>query len=143
MRKGQHHGQLTWITEISVTPLLDLVFILLFAFMVALPLVSRTDSLLTAQAPVRPATSALPAPTPDNILTLTLTLTGSFYSQGIEYPLTELQPQLFEAVRNRPALGVILEMPPELPVTRLLEPMSTLQKAGVQSTAIRLTPAPS
>jgi biopolymer transport protein ExbD len=143
MRKGQHHGQLKWITEISVTPLLDLVFILLFAFMVALPLVSRTDSLLTAQAPVRPATSALPAPTPDNILTLTLTLTGSFYSQGIEYPLTELQPQLFEAVRNRPALGVILEMPPELPVTRLLEPMSTLQKAGVQSTAIRLTPAPS
>lgn len=143
MRKGQHHGQLKWITEISVTPLLDLVFILLFAFMVALPLVSRTDSLLTAQAAVRPATSALPAPTPDNTLTLTLTLTGSFYSQGIEYPLTELHPQLLEAVRNRPALGVILETPPELPVTRLLEPMATLQKAGVQSTAIRLTPAPS
>lgn len=145
MRKGKHHGhgELKWITEISVTPLLDLVFILLFAFMVALPLVSRTDSLLTTpQAPVRPATSALPAPTPDNTLTLTLTLTGSFFSQGIEYPLTELHPQLVEAVRNRPGLGVILEMPPELPVTRLLEPMSTLQKAGVQSTAIRLTSAP-
>lgn len=143
MRKGQHHGQLKWITEISVTPLMDLVFILLFAFMVALPLVSRTDRLLTAPTPVRPATSALTAPTPDHTLTLTLSLTGSFFSDGIEYSMEKLQPQLLEAVRNRPTLGVILEMPPELPVTQLLEPMAVLQKAGVQSTAIRLTPAPS
>lgn len=139
MRQGRHHGQLKWVTEISVTPLMDLVFILLFAFMVALPLVSRTDSLLTA--PVRPATSASAAPAPLDTRTLALPPAGPMLWEGAEVSAEELEPRLIEALKQQPSLGVILEMPSDLPVSRLLAPMTLLQKTGVQSTAIRLTPA--
>jgi biopolymer transport protein ExbD len=135
MRNSRRHGQLKWITEISVTPLLDLVFILLFAFMVALPLVSRTDSLLSPPS----ANSAALVPSPNDTITLSLLPSDSLIWDGAEVPLSTLETRLIETLRTRPGLGVILEMPPDLPVSRLVSPMASLQKAGIQSTAIRLS----
>jgi biopolymer transport protein ExbD len=140
MRSARRHGQLKWITEISVTPLLDLVFILLFAFMVALPLVSRTDTLLSPSTPSPSATSAATAPTPTETFTLTLLHSDALTWNGADLPPMSLETRLIDAVRSSPNLGVIVEMPPDLPVSRLITPMAALQKAGVKSTAIRLTP---
>lgn len=134
MRYMRNHNQLKWFTEISVTPLLDLVFILLFAFMVALPLVSQTDSLLTP-SPIR---SAAPAQTPKETITLSLLSPDSIRWNGSEMPEISLETRLAESLRNQPNLGVIIEVSPDLPVSRLVSPMAILQKTGVQSTAIRL-----
>ena len=135
MRHARHHNQLKWFTEISVTPLLDLVFILLFAFMVALPLVSQTDSLLTST----PANSAAPAPTPRETITLSLLPSDAILWNGAEMPAISLETRLTDSLLTQPNLGVIIEMTPDLPVSRLISPMAILQKTGVQSTAIRLT----
>jgi biopolymer transport protein ExbD len=137
MRHARNHNQLKWFTEISVTPLLDLVFILLFAFMVALPLVSQTDSLLTST----PANSAAPAPTPGETITLSLLPSDSVLWNGAEMPVISLETRLTDSLLTQPNLGVIIEMTPDLPVSRLVSPMAILQKTGVQSTAIRLTPS--
>jgi biopolymer transport protein ExbD len=137
MRHARNHNQLKWFTEISVTPLLDLVFILLFAFMVALPLVSQTDSLLTST----PANSAAPAPTPGETITLSLLPSDSVLWNGAEMPVINLETRLTDSLLSQPNLGVIIEMSPDLPVSRLVSPMAILQKTGVQSTAIRLTPS--
>jgi biopolymer transport protein ExbD len=137
MRHARNHNQLKWFTEISVTPLLDLVFILLFAFMVALPLVSQTDSLLTST----PANSAAPAPTPGETITLSLLPSDSVLWNGAEMPVISLETRLTDSLLTQPNLGVIIEMTPDLPVSRLISPMAILQKTGVQSTAIRLTPS--
>ena len=137
MRHARNHNQLKWFTEISVTPLLDLVFILLFAFMVALPLVSQTDSLLTSPR----ANSAAPAPTPSETITLSLLPSDSVLWNGAEMPVINLETRLTDSLLSQPNLGVIIEMTPDLPVSRLISPMAILQKTGVQSTAIRLTPS--
>ena len=137
MRHARNHNQLKWFTEISVTPLLDLVFILLFAFMVALPLVSQTDALLNST----PANSAAPAPTPSETITLSLLPSDSVLWNGAEMPLISLETRLTDSLLTQPKLGVIIEMSPDLPGSRLVSPMAILQKTGVQSTAIRLTPS--
>lgn len=137
MRHARHHNQLKWFTEISVTPLLDLVFILLFAFMVALPLVSQTDALLTSPS----ANSAAPTPTPSETITLSLLPSDAILWNGAEMPVISLETRLTDSLLTQPNLGVIIEMTPDLPVSRLVSPMAILQKTGVQSTAIRLTPS--
>jgi biopolymer transport protein TolR len=138
MRHARRHTQLKWITEVSVTPLLDLVFILLFAFMVALPLVSRSDHLLDSSPPLPQSLS--PA-APADVLTLSLLSTGSILWDKDELQPAALESRLLTALESRPGLGVILEMAPDLPVSRLSSVMGTLNSAGVRSTAIRLLPA--
>jgi hypothetical protein len=54
-------------------------------------------------------------------------------------PAISLETRLTNSLRTQPNLGVIIEMTPDLPVSRLVAPMAILQKTGVQSTAIRLT----
>lgn len=135
MRHARRHHQLKWVTDISVTPLLDLVFILLFAFMVALPLVSQKDSLLTSPS----TNSTTPSPAPQDTITLTLLPSNAISWDGADFTVAQLEARMLETLRTRPTLGVILEMPPDLPVSLLVSPMNALRNAGVQSTAIRLT----
>jgi biopolymer transport protein ExbD len=134
MRHARRHGHLKWINEISITPLLDLVFILLFAFMVAVPMVVQNN--LAQSADVTQSAGA--APTPGKTITLSLLPSDAILWDGTKIPADNLEIRVTEAIASNPGLGVILEMSPDLPVSRIVSPMATLQKTGVQSTAIRL-----
>jgi biopolymer transport protein ExbD len=134
MRHARRHSHLKWINEISITPLLDLVFILLFAFMVAVPMVVQNN--LAQSADVTQSAGA--APTPSKTITLTLLPSNSMVWDGAKIPPDSLETRVTEAIASNPGLGVIIETNPDLPVSRIVSPMATLQKTGVQSTAIRL-----
>ncbi len=132
----QHHRKL--VAEISVTPMLDLVFILLFAFMVALPLVSNSDALL------RPAAARLEsaAPAPENVLTLRVSGPDTLVADSSPAePLTlaAAEARLREEwLPARPGLGVRVEIAPDQPVSTLAEVMAMLTRAGVQRTAFQV-----
>jgi biopolymer transport protein ExbD len=135
MRHSRRHGQLKLITEISITPLLDLVFILLFAFMVALPLVSQSDALL------QPASTVSGSMKQPPIKSTTVIVNGpdSLLWNGQSVTPAQLESSLRDEIRLQADLGVILQVEQQLPIASLVGAMTTLQKAGVQRTAIRLS----
>ncbi len=137
----RHRRQL--VAEISVTPLLDLVFILLFAFMVALPLVSRSDALLGGQPPSSSSSSAIAAE-PQEIVSLRIHHSGELDLEGEFLSLEALEARLrTDWLVSNPDLGVRVEVPPEQPVSKLAEVMTMLARAGVRRASFKADGAPS
>lgn len=133
MNRASNRHQLRLITQISVTPLLDLVLILLFVFVMTAPLLKKDAAL------------AAPVPSPSEAPTLTVTLAldigGAVKLEGAAaIPSVQLPATLKKLVAEKPDAGVIVQTPPDLPVHKLVEVMTMLKEAGVKHTAVSATP---
>ncbi len=113
--------------EINVTPLVDVMLVLLVIFMVAAPL-------LTTGVPVRlPETQATPLAVPDEApLTLTLTADGRFLLQEREVPPAQLLPTLAAVLAERRDKALFLRADRGLPYGRVMEVMGALNAAGIR-----------
>ena len=136
MPRPRRHTHLRWLTEISVTPLLDLVFILLFAFMVALPVVSRSDALFPSASKV--ANPAAAPDTPPETAILNLNRGGSLLWQGQPMDWPAIPALIATALKRQPELGVLVIVPPDQTVSNLAKVMSLLATTGVRHTAIEV-----
>lgn len=87
---GHRHrpGRTRLLSEINVTPLVDVMLVLLIVFMVAAPLL-QVGILVDA-----PETSAQPIPDQGEPLTVSITKDGTIYLQETAVALDELVPQL-------------------------------------------------
>jgi biopolymer transport protein TolR len=84
-RRGRHHGV---ISEINVTPFVDVMLVLLIIFMVAAPL-------LTVGVPIDlPETSANAMNPETQPITISVNENGQIYLQETEIPLDEVVPKL-------------------------------------------------
>lgn len=84
-RRGRHHAL---ISEINVTPMVDVMLVLLIIFMVAAPL-------LTVGVPVDlPETQAKPIAADTQPITLSINAAGQIYIQETEIPIEELVAKL-------------------------------------------------
>ncbi len=131
MKRHSNRHQLRLITEISLTPLLDLVLVLLFVFMLAVPL------LKTGQG--KPA---MPAPTPASVAApaekMTLLVNGdqSVTLNGAMLARTDLPASLKQLAQSRPGLGIEVRIHRDLPVQQLVETIHMLETAGIRKTAV-------
>jgi len=84
-RRGRHHGLMS---EINVTPFVDVMLVLLIIFMVAAPL-------LTVGVPIDlPETQAKPMNAETQPITISVNKDGVIYLQETEIPLEEVVPKL-------------------------------------------------
>jgi len=140
MRYQRRASKLKLITEISITPLMDLVFILLFAFMVAVPLVTQFD--VSRQAARAESKLATTPPAPEETFTLGLTEEGTFFWAGNPIAFEALPSEVKQALETMPALGVVIHLHPDRSAQDLVRLMTLLDDVGVSRTAIQLTTAP-
>lgn len=123
------------LAEISATPLLDLVFILLFAFMVALPLVTRSDALLSSNSEDTRSVSRQP---PHRIVVLQARGPDQLFHEGAPLTPAEVEQRLQnDWLPADPGLGVRIEIAPDQPVAALTEVMALLARVGVQRVSVR------
>ena len=134
MKRRPHERQLRLITEISVTPLLDLVFVLLLSFMITAPLLKNEVSLLL---PVS-MTTARDAP-PKRVITLTVNQRQSLVLDGQPVARTELISALKKISHENPDSAVMVQIHRDLPVQSLVEIMDELNSAGIQKTSVVAT----
>jgi len=120
------HSQLRLITELNITPLITVVLVLLFVFMLAGPL------LHDGAVPVPEKTSTPPS----SIARLVLDKSGTIALDGRPVLLANLKDQLASLVKDKPGTGVLVQMDRELPVQVLVDLMDVLRLAGVQKTAV-------
>ncbi|TVS03907.1 MAG: protein TolR [Rhodobacteraceae bacterium] len=112
-------------TEINITPVVDVMLVLLIIFMVAAPM-------LTVGVPVelpRTSAAALPAEQ-EEPLAVTLTADGSVIIMTSEVELSQLIPQLRAIAAERRDNKVFLRADGTIPYERVVQVMGALNSGG-------------
>ena len=111
-------------SEINVTPFVDVMLVLLVVFMVTAPL-------LTVGVEVDlPESSANHLPGDDEPLTVTIDRTGALFLQELEIGLDELVPKLRAIAAERADMRLFVRGDKAIDYGRVMEVMGTVNAAG-------------
>ena len=117
-------------SEINVTPFIDVMLVLLVVFMIAAPL-------STVDVPVNlPASSAAPTDRPDDPLWLTLTVQGQLLLGGDPVDEAGLLAALDRASAGNRAAPVFLRADQSMPYGRLMGVLDALRSGGYLQVAL-------
>ncbi len=124
-RRRRRGGRAVPMSEINVTPFVDVMLVLLIIFMVAAPL-------LTVGVPVElPKTAANPLPSEqEEPLTVTLTADGGVQIQTTPTPVEELLPKLRAIATEREGDRVFLRADGSVPYAEVMKIMGALNAGG-------------
>ena len=124
-RRGRRRGRAAAMSEINVTPFVDVMLVLLIIFMVAAPL-------LTVGVPVElPKTAASALPTEqEEPLTITMTSDGRLLIQNADVADAELIPRLRAIAAERTSDKVFLRADGAIPYERVAQLMGALNAGG-------------
>jgi biopolymer transport protein ExbD len=126
--------------QMNITPLVDVVLVLLIIFMVVTPLLTKQ---LWLNVPPKPEENQ-PPPPPDALPPLVLTVgsDGVTKVNGEEIPRTELAHRLVRMLNARPDKVVFFDADEAMPYGEALEVMDVVRGGGVQTLAVLATEAP-
>jgi len=129
-RYSQRHS-LSTLSEINITPLLDLAFVLLIIFMITTPLLENSVNLVipssgAANAPVNPAQVQTVSIDRQEVI--------RFNNEAVDTP--RLIARLTELKRSNPEVAVVIRPDRELPVQKLITLMDALQRAQITKVGI-------
>jgi biopolymer transport protein TolR len=127
-RRGRRRGRASAMAEINITPMVDVMLVLLIIFMVAAPL-------LTVGVPVElPKTAASALPTEqEEPLTITLTADGTMLIQTTETASDELIPKLRAIASERSDDKVFLRADGSIPYDKVMQVMGALNAGGFRN----------
>src|ERR1700757_987149 len=131
---GRPAGRYRPMSEINVTPLVDVMLVLLVVFMVAAPL-------LTVGVPVDlPQTQAPPINEPKEPLVITINGEGHLFIQETEVPTEWLVPRLGAITGNNPDAVLYVRGDKTINYGRVLEVMSLVSSAGFRKVSLIAVP---
>ena len=117
-------------SEINVTPMVDVMLVLLIIFMVTAPL-------LTVGVQVDlPKTKATIIPGQDEPLAITIDKEGQLYLQETEIDLEGLLPRLDAITGNNPDVRIFVRGDASVNYGRVMEVMGTINAAGYSKVAL-------
>ena len=118
------------ISEINVTPFVDVMLVLLIVFMVTAPM-------LTVGVPVNlPETNADSLPDDKEPLTVSINSKGEIYVQDTRVGYSDLVPKLLAISKNRTDTRIYVRGDKNINYGRVLEVMGTLSGAGFSKVAL-------
>jgi biopolymer transport protein ExbD len=131
MRRFSNRTSLTTLSEINITPLLDLAFVLLIIFMITTPLMENSKTLIipssgTTNAPINPAA----------VQTLSLDRNEVVRLNEQVVAPAELDVRLAALKAADPNVAVIIRPDRTLPVQKLVSLMDALQRAEITKVGI-------
>ena len=131
MRRYSQRNTLSSLSEINITPLLDLAFVLLIIFMLTTPLLENSTNLII------PSSSAPGTPIKKSeVQTLSIDRTEVIKLNNQILDPAALSARLMELQRANADLAIVIRPDRELPVQRLVSLMDLLQKAGITKVGI-------
>jgi len=127
-------GDRRMLSEINVTPLVDVMLVLLIIFMVTTPMLQRGTDVQLPQAEQS-------EPKEEERITLTLTREGRLYLNNQEIPRVSLRYRLMALTRNRERV-VHFRGDAQVPYGLVIEVMDALKAAGIETVGM-ITERPS
>ena len=127
---GKGRGRYRPLAEINVTPLVDVMLVLLVIFMVTAPLMTSGVSVDL------PKTDAKPINTDSQPLTVSLNAQGKIFLQDQEVELPELVTKLQAIAQNNPDRRIFVRGDKDLAYGRIMEVMGTITQGGFNKVAL-------
>ncbi|MEE8332630.1 MAG: protein TolR [Alphaproteobacteria bacterium] len=134
-RQGGTNYRRKLMSEINVTPMVDVMLVLLVVFMITAPL-------LTVGVPIDlPKTAASRIVGQDEPLVISVDEAGKLYLQDLEVTLEQLVPRLSAITRNRKDARIFLRGDRTIPYGKVMTVMGAMNRAGFNRVAL-ITLAP-
>ena len=131
MRRYSQRQSLSTLSEINITPLLDLAFVLLIIFMITTPLLESSMNV------VIPSSGAKNPPiNTSQVQTVSIDRTDTIRFSNQVVDLATLTAQLTDLKAANPDLAILIRPDRDLPVQKLIGLMDALQRAGITKVGI-------
>jgi biopolymer transport protein ExbD len=131
MRRYSQRQSLSSLSEINITPLLDLAFVLLIIFMITTPLLENSMSLIIPSSGVKNS-----AVSSSQVQTISIDRNESIRFNNQIVDLDSLSSRLAEMKRANPDVAVVIRPDRDLPVQKLITLMDALQRAQIMKVGI-------
>lgn len=130
-RRGSRYGTMS---EINVTPLVDVMLVLLIVFMVAAPL-------MTVSVPVDlPKTAAKPTPNPTKPLTVTVVNADTLYLEEQQMPRDQLLTKLAAIAKEGLNEQLMVRADKAVPYGDIMKVLGDLNGAGYTKVGLATLP---
>jgi biopolymer transport protein ExbD len=131
MKRYSQRQALTTLSEINITPLLDLAFVLLIIFMITTPLLENSLNLII------PSSSAANAPVKTGqVQTISIDRRETLKINDKTVASADLVARLAELKRANPEVAIVIRPDRDLPVQKLIALMDALQRAQINKVGI-------
>jgi len=111
--------------EINVTPLVDVMLVLLIIFMITAPMLQHE---LDVNLPVA---AGIPQVTTEDQVVLTVNKQGNIYLDQTTYTLDTLRPKLQTLYQTRRNKDLFLRADADVPYGKVVQVMDEVKKAGI------------
>lgn len=123
MSTGNNQGGM--MSEINVTPFVDVMLVLLIIFMVTAPM------MVQGMKVDLPRTEAPPLDQPEEQMILSMDLEGRTWINETEFPIAELPVKLKAIQAANPDQAIFVKADGQLPYEKVMRLMSMAQAAGI------------
>jgi len=131
VRRYSQRQSLSTLSEINVTPLLDLAFVLLIIFMITTPLLESSMNLV-----IPSSDAANPPIKTSQVQTVSIDRTDTIRFNNQVMDVKTLTAQLSLLKQANPDVAIVIRPDRELPVQKLIGLMDAVQQAGITKVGI-------
>ena len=131
MRRYSQRQSLSSLSEINITPLLDLAFVLLIIFMITTPLLENSMNLILPSSGERN-----PAIDSNAVQTIAIDRNERVTLNNRDVDLASLGEQLAQLKQANADVAVVIRPDRDLPVQKLVSLMDALQRAQIMKVGI-------
>lgn len=127
MRRFSQRNHLVTLSDINITPLLDLAFVLLIIFVITTPLLEKS---LKLELPGG-GQDRKNAVKKEDVRTVEIQRGGDFYMGGNRMALNEIEAALVQAFKANPKLGVIVRADTKEELGNVAKVMDICERNGI------------
>jgi biopolymer transport protein ExbD len=135
MKRFSDRHRLSTLSELNVTPLLDLAFVLLIIFMITTPLMEKSSDLVV------PTTTGSGNAAPASQVEISIDRNAVIKVNNAEVSAGALDSTLAALKSTNPGVGVLVRAHGELSVQKLIDLMDAAKRAGITKFGVVSTDA--
>jgi biopolymer transport protein ExbD len=135
MRRFSDRHNLNTVSELNITPLLDLAFVLLIIFMITTPLMEKSVDL------VLPSSEAAPnAVDPNAVQTIAIGQDATIVLNAQQMDLEVLALELQRLKEANPGVAVVIRSHKDIAVQKLIDVLDVVQRAKISRVGVVTQP---
>lgn len=137
MRRFSSKRQLSVLSELNITPLLDLALVLLTIFIITTPLGEQNLELLTSSLLTTPTSSGFKTSVPlGQAHTINVHQDSSLTFNGKSVTIRELETQLHSLHTRDPHMAIVIRAHEALSIQRLVHIIDCLSRIGISKVGV-------